>query len=242
MQPVAVLTRLAWMRLLRGRTKWLSGLLALMPPAFAALLVGGGDETPAEAWEIVGFFAMQLPALLAIAVHLAPAVGDELESRTYTYLWSRPMRRRAVLYGKLLATAPPIAALFLLSVVGTWAVIWQGDAGAHLEELARALLATLGVVSAGAMLALATSSLLPRRPLAFVLGYVLLGEQLMGFVPLLQKVSISFHAASISGTHPPELVVGTLADGVLGLVVLSVVWLGVAVWRVESAEYALPDG
>jgi ABC-type transport system involved in multi-copper enzyme maturation permease subunit len=241
MSEVIILARLAWLRLWRGRTKWLSGLLALLPPIFAALLLGGHDGRE-EIWEIVIYFTLSLAVLIAVAVQLAPSVGDELESRTYTYLWSRPVRRSALLLGKLLATTPPIAAAFVVSESVAWAVVWQADAGAHVEQLLRALLATLGVVGAGAALALATSALLPRRPLAFVLGYIMLGEQLLGFVPLLRYTSISFHASAISAAHPSNLVVGTLADGLLGLAVLTVVWLGLAIWRVERAEYALPDG
>jgi hypothetical protein len=242
MSPVTIIARLAWLRLWRGRTKWVTLLLALLPPIFAALLLAGAEEQVPMVWAIATFFTLRLPVLLAVAVHLAPSVGDELESRTYTYLWSRPMPRRALLYGKLLATLPPIAAAFLVSMVAVWVVVFQDDLGAHVTELLRGLLAMAAVIGAGGALTIAASALFPKRPLAFVLGYIMLGEQLLHFVPLLQQVSIAFHASEISGAPMPYMRVGSMLDGLIGLAVLSAIWLGVAIWRVERAEYALPDG
>ncbi len=240
MQPVMILARLAWLRLWRGRTKWVTALLAILPPCFAALLMTEKDDA-VEVWQITLFFALRAAVLLAVAVHLASSVGDELDSKTYTYLWSRPMRRSAVLLGKLLAIAPTVFAAFALSLTATWLVVFQDQAGANLEWLLRGLAAELAVVIAGASIALATSALVPKRPLAFVLGYMMFLERLE-FVPFLQQISIAYHASAISAAHPPSFVVGTATSGVIGILVLSTFWLGLAIWRVENAEYALPDG
>ncbi len=242
MSSVMIVARLAWMRLRRGKAKWVTAVLATVPPLFSLVLLSAGEDDREEVWSMTAYLTMQLLVLLAVATHLSPAVGEELESRTYTYLWSRPMRRSALLFGKLIAVTPAIVAAFALTTTVTWALVFQEQTGARVEELVRALGAVLGVALSGAALSLATSAVFPRHPLAFVLAYVLLGEQLISFVPMLQKISISFHAAGVSGAHPPHLPVGSVMDGVIGLVSLSVAWLALAVWRVERAEYALPDG
>jgi hypothetical protein len=121
-------------------------------------------------------------------------------------------------------------------------VVWGADPAAHLPELARALGATVAVVISGAALALVAGAWVPKWPLAILLLYLLLGERLLEFVPLLQKISIAYHASAISGTHPGKgVVVGSLSEGVIGLLVLSFVWIVLTVWRVETTEYALPD-
>jgi ABC-2 type transport system permease protein len=243
MNAIGIIARLTWMRLRRGRAKWVSALLAVLPPLFAALMqLGPSNEDSDEKWQMAAYFAVQLPVLLATVLHLASAVGDELESKTYTYLWSRPMPRRALLLGKLVGTLPALVVTFLASMTITWAVVWQADAGAHVTELLRALLAVVLAIGASASLALVAGSFFPRHPLALMLVYVIIGEQFIGMVPAVQQVSIAYHAAQVSGAHPPSMLVGDPSDGVIGLVVLTLVWLGLALWKIERAEYALPDG
>jgi ABC-2 type transport system permease protein len=236
-----VIARITWLRLLRGRSKWVSLLLAFLPVVFAALLTLFGADTD-RSWDMVATYVLRLGAMLAVAVHLAPSVGEELESRTYTYLWSRPMPRRALLLGKLVATTPIAAAIFVVSVSATWLVVWQGDAGEHLGDLLSMLLATIGAVAAGSSLALVAGSFFPRHPLAVILGYVIMGDRLLGFIPALRQVSVYFHAISVAGVRDPMLLSATMTAGLVGLLVLTVGWLGLAIWRVERTEYALPDG
>src|SRR6185503_12480129 len=58
--------------------------------------------------------------LLVLAVlppmFIASSIGEEIEDRTITYLWSRPIPRWAVLIGKFLALAP----IAVVLVVGSW--------------------------------------------------------------------------------------------------------------------------
>lgn len=238
---VKVIARITWLRLRRGRSKWVSLLLALLPVVFATLLgVFGADED--RGWEMVMTFTLRLAAMLSVAIHLAPSVGEELESRTYTYLWSRPMPRRALVLGKLVATAPMAAALFVVAVSVSWIIAWQADAGEHLGDLVRALLAVVGAVAAGSSLALVAGTFFPRHPLAVILGYVIVGDRLLGFIPALRMVSVYYHAISIAGVRDPMLLSESLSAGLVGILVLAVGWLALAVWRVERTEYALPDG
>ena len=52
MNAVAIVARLTWLRLRRGRSKWVSALLALVPPAIG-FLFGFDDSTePPERWRV----------------------------------------------------------------------------------------------------------------------------------------------------------------------------------------------
>jgi ABC-type transport system involved in multi-copper enzyme maturation permease subunit len=240
--PIAILARLTWLRLRRGRAKWVSALLALTPPVLGLLLELDESLDPGDRWKLVLYLSL-VPVLLATALHLASAVGDELESRTYTYLWSRPMPRRALIFGKLLGTLPMVAVAFFVSITVLWAVIWQGDAGAHLGELGRALFGVAGAIVASAALALVAGTFFPRYPLAIMLGYVLIGDQLLSIVPAVRQLSITYQAGQLAGVAMPGMPMdGTLTSGLVTLLALTAVWLGLALWRVERTEYALPDG
>jgi ABC-type transport system involved in multi-copper enzyme maturation permease subunit len=175
-----------------------------------------------------------------VSLQLAPAVGEEIESKTYTYLWSRPMNRWSLVVGNFLAIAPLVAAAFALSTLVVYLVSLGGDAAVGPMDLARSMAAAaLAVCAAGAM-ALGAGSLFPRRPLAFVLAYVSL-EVLQNFVPALRQISIAHHAYGLAGLTGLGFDVGTPVEGLIGLSVLLAVWMGVAVWRVETTEYSLPD-
>jgi hypothetical protein len=233
-----ILARLAWTRFLRGNTKWLVLLLAAAPPILAGIALAAGEGS-SDVWNANGMG--QLPAILAVSIQLAPSVGEEIETRTYTYLWSRPMQRWALVMGNFVAIVPAIAAAFALSTVVVYVMCLGGDLSAGPVELARNTgAAALSVCAAGAM-ALGAGALFPRRPLAFVLGYLSI-EVLQNFIEALRQVSIAHHAASLAGRGGgPAGVTGSPTEGLIGLGVLLVVWLGVAVWRVEATEYSLPD-
>jgi ABC-type transport system involved in multi-copper enzyme maturation permease subunit len=239
---VSAVARLTWMRLWRSRSPLVTLLLAAAPPLLAGLVVAAGRNDAEDAWAAGAYIGLGLALFIAAAVLLAPSIGEELETRTYTYLWSRPLRRRVVVFGKLLGIAPALVGLFAISLTVTWGVAFRGEAGDHLGDLARALLAVVLVTGASASFAIAAGTLFPRRPLGMVLGYVFAIERLGTLVAALSDISVPYHAAAILDIRPPGIVPsGDLMDGVIGLAWWSALWLAVAVWRVERTEYALPD-
>src|SRR5207237_965006 len=52
---------------------------------------------------------------------VSSSIGEEIEDRTTTYLWSRPLARWTVVGGKLLALVPVVLALAL----GGWFVAYE---------------------------------------------------------------------------------------------------------------------
>ncbi|HEX7700975.1 MAG TPA: ABC transporter permease subunit, partial [Kofleriaceae bacterium] len=108
---LSALARLTFTRLLRGKLMWVSLAIACLPIALATAL-GREPSTALDiTFKIELFVIAILPALFA-----APAIGEELEDRTATYLWSRPLPRWSILAGKLLALAPFVMAI----LVGSW--------------------------------------------------------------------------------------------------------------------------
>src|SRR5262252_8274854 len=108
MTGAAAMARLSWLRLWRGRAVWLTALLLAVPPVVAL----GTSVRLADAgarWSAVADLSFRSLVLIAPVIHLAGALADEIEGKTYTYLWSRPIRREIILAGKVLAVTPLLA-------------------------------------------------------------------------------------------------------------------------------------
>jgi ABC-type Na+ efflux pump permease subunit len=234
MSPATIIiARLTLVRTFRGRT-WIVALLLMLFPLLIAAL--------ARRPEPVFALLLKMPLLLATAVMLAPALADELESKTHTYLWSRPVSRTALLYGKLLALAPPIMVGFAASAVGVWLIVGGDDPTVLARTLGAIALTTL---AAGGF-AVGAGAIFTRRPLVVVLAYLLIGESLLQFVPLLQKLSLAYYAWGVAGLTPPgssrQLLEPVSGPGAaLGLLILGGSWLALGAWRVTRGEYATTD-
>jgi len=126
---IATLVGVTLKRLTRGKALWIAAGLAALPVVFAVVLQGAGrSASPSELFAPTMLLFAVLPALLVGA-----SVGEEIEDRTSTYLWSRPIARWAVLAGKLCALTPIVIAL----IVGGWyagVIIWAEAAPSLVAE------------------------------------------------------------------------------------------------------------
>lgn len=232
MQATLVIARYAWMRLWRGKSYWISVLLALAPVVLA-LLPGATAGTPADRWRRALELAIQIVPLSA-AIQLAQAVAEELEGHTVTYLWTRPISRTALLAGKLLASLPVVLGVAVLPVVVAYAITHVGglSAGTNLGALGGALAATvLGGLTAS-MVAVGIGALFPRQAFVVALAYLLFLDKVLGFVPNLGYVSIMHHMRVLAGF---EAEVGPAAAAV-ALLVLALAWLGIGIARLRTLE------
>ena len=86
-----ILAGLSLRRLFRSRVIWISAIVAMAP--LLVQVAAGGTASMKNEWR--DLYSM-LTVVLAIipALHMAPAVAEEIEDRTFTYLWSRPFPRR----------------------------------------------------------------------------------------------------------------------------------------------------
>src|SRR5262245_53382497 len=97
---LATLVGVTLRRLSRQRALWVLLLISLLPAFLASFLHGR-----TSIFDLVATSQLIVTALLA-SVFVAASVGEEIEDRTTTYLWSRPIARWTIIVGKLLALAP----------------------------------------------------------------------------------------------------------------------------------------
>ncbi len=132
---------------------------------------------------IWGFFVRFSVPVLAIFYGTA-LIADEIDDKTITYLFTRPIPRGAVLVGKYLAYLACTIFVVLPAVMLVWILIVpiQGQLAASFLDLVKDLgVLALGLVVYGAVFALAGTAL--KRPLVFGLVFVFLWENVTMALP-----------------------------------------------------------
>jgi ABC-2 type transport system permease protein len=242
MIEILVIARMTLMRLVRGRSLWISVLLAVMPIAFAVLLASQ-RASAADAREAVGAMTVRLLILVAAALLLAPAIAEEVELGTISYLWSRPVPRASVPLGKVVAIAPLLMIAFGVSLAIAWSITSTGGDEWGLRPgppLLRVELVMMGEILAACLFAVGAGAVFPKHPFVFVMAYVLLGEQTLSFVPGFASLSIAHHALE-AAQLPSGGTEEKLANAIGGMIVLAVLWLGIGLWRLGRTEYVKVD-
>jgi ABC-type transport system involved in multi-copper enzyme maturation permease subunit len=226
--------RLTWLRLRRGRTVWISLLLFCVPLSVAAIAALRVEDAWTRWWHVADLTLRSL-VLLAPVVHLAPAVSEEIDQQTDTYLWSRPIPRPALLFGKMLVVTPALVLLSSVAIVAAWLISRAGAGDTPLEWLWPALTAVVTGVVATSAFALGVGSLYTRQPLAVAVGWVLVFEQVIPAIPTLQHLSTLFNTQVIA--HIPHSFIQkadtSVPASLISLAVLSVVWLSLATWKIR---------
>jgi hypothetical protein len=184
--------------------------------------------------------ALRFVATLATVIHLAPALSDEVDGKTWTYLWSRPFPRPALLYGKVLAIAPAVMVLATISLGVAYLITFETDPGTHLPALARSLGGAYAATLGAAAFAVAIGSLFPRHPLVFGLAWFA-ADQILFLVPNVAKLSSLYHARFLAGLPASKAEPESVAAAALWLVGLTIAMLAVGGWRVRRSEYARAD-
>ncbi|HWO20333.1 MAG TPA: ABC transporter permease [Kofleriaceae bacterium] len=221
---VGTIAAITLRRLLRGRTLWVAGVIALVPVAFGAVLRSVGPQGDL-ADELLTFQMLVLAVLPPMFI--ASSIGEEIEDRTITYLWSRPIPRWAVVVGKLLALAPPSVALVVVS--------WHLGCSLGLEAVPplRSHLALAGAAAVVSAIATGIAVLVPRHGMALTIGYMLL-DFWLGIMPAsIQNLSVLHHVLAISFPPPEGSDVLTAA---IWMAVVGGGWLGAGLWRIRGLE------
>lgn len=220
MTAILVLARLTLVRVLRGRAVWVSGAIAAFPILFAFV---ARDRAPDLADQLLVFEQFVLAILPAMFV--ASSIGEEIEDRTMTYLWSRPLPHGAVLAGKLVALIPLVIALSL--------ACWLGSlAAGNAPITARGIAGIATGAAAICILAAGMALLVPRQGTALTICYLLFFDLPFGYLPAsLRAVSVSFHTRVLCGAEA-----GSVAASLGELGVLVAIWGGVAIWRLRRLE------
>jgi ABC-type transport system involved in multi-copper enzyme maturation permease subunit len=179
-------------------------------------------------------------------------IADEVDDKTITYLFTRPIARGAVLLGKYLAYLVCSALVVLPSVVLLYLLIVpiRGDLGGSFGPLLidLGLLAT-GLAVYGALFALVGAAL--KRPLVIGLVFVIGWEPTVLVVPgYLRRFTVAHYVQGLVPHAMPQT--GTLdflqglfrdvpstGSSLLWLAAILAVSLWLAVWIVEHREYVV---
>jgi len=212
-------------RLLRGRAMWIGLGISALPLIFAGLVRG---RAPNRAGNVLDLLIL-LELLFAVLppLFVASSIGDEIEDRTTTYLWSRPLPRWTILAGKLLALVPIVIVLQVASAGGALAIAGAVTVPACVAMAAGA--AAVSLVSAG------IATLVPKHGMALAICYVLLLDLPVGFLPAsLRQASITHNVRTIAGLDPT--IADTAASAGIGMAVVAGVWLALALYRIRRLE------
>jgi ABC-type transport system involved in multi-copper enzyme maturation permease subunit len=181
-------------------------------------------------------------------------IADEVDDKTITYLFTRPIQRSAVIVGKYLAYLVCTILLLLPSVVVVFFVIVPLGRGSSVGGLFPTLLSDLGMLAAGlaaygAVFALVGARI--KRPLLAGLVFALGWEPVILLVPgYLKRLSVAYYLQPlVMHELPREGPAFTLmrifreqpglATGLAGLAVITGAALWLASRVVETREYVL---
>lgn len=186
-------------------------------------------------------------APLVLAFYASQSVAEEVQGRTITYLWSRPIPRWALPLGKYLGTVLITATLLSLSLVACYLVAMIPAGSALFSELPLLALGLVSVVVATlyfAAVAAAFGALIASFPFAVMLIYVLAIDIAMSFVPGMIKVlSMTVHLRVIAGLYRPQTGVFSadpqLTAGISMpvVIVVAALWLFLAIGVATTSEY-----
>ena len=179
-------------------------------------------------------------------------IADEVDDKTITYLFTRPIPRSAVLFGKYLAYLVCTIFVILPSVLVCWLLIvpMGGSLGPSFPDLLKDLgLLALGLIVYGALFAMVGA--LMARPLLAGLLFALGWENVVMLIPgYLKRLTVAYYVQGLvphamPSDSPMSLVQAALrtspplADSLITLAVIGVGCLWLAGRAVSTREYVL---
>ena len=181
-------------------------------------------------------------------------IADEVEDRTITYLFTRPIRRSAILLGKYLAYLACTILLVLPSVVLVYFItvpIGDGSSlGREFPSLAKDLgMLALGLAAYGAVFALVGAWL--KRPLVIGLVFAFGWEPgVLLFPGYLKRLTVAHYLQGLVPHAMPQdptvaalmqffTELPTIGSSLVGLAAITAGALWMAARAVESREYVL---
>ena len=245
MNFVMTYARLAWLSMRRKKLLWICAGLSLLPAVASLALIAqgnGGRDLYDNLMKL--YFSFMVPFVPTLL--LAPAVSDEVEGRTWTFLFARPAPRVTMLLGKFVAAGAASAVILAASLALAWGLCLtrlSTDFGPELVHFLRTeLAAVLGVFAFGA-LAAALGTAFVKHPLIAALIYLLVIETWLGSSPMvLNVISISWHLRNLADLGQPSNFGWTAhlpaALSALILAALPAGLLSLAGFKLKTAEWA----
>jgi len=179
-------------------------------------------------------------------------IADEVDDKTITYLFTRPIPRGAVLVGKFLAYLVCTLCVVLPSIMMVWLIIipMGGSLGESFPDLIKDLgILAVGLAVYGAVFAFVGSAV--KRPLLVSLFFVIGWENaVMAFPGYLKRFTVAYYVQGlVPHAMPNDSTVSlvqrifqetpSLSESVIGMAVIlfGFLWLGAR--TVSRREYVL---
>jgi ABC-type transport system involved in multi-copper enzyme maturation permease subunit len=251
----------AWLQLreiFSGKKIWLAVLLAAFPVALTLVVVraGGWDEGRPDILLYVKltFLFVLHPMLTCPLLSLlygTAIVNADVERKTITYLFTRPVAKWKIVAGKYAAVVGFLAGPVTLSLLICWALL-GAPGGARFIGIM--LTAVLGAVAAYTAVFAAIGTLFRNRPLVVGLLYAFVVEGVLSFIPgaMVNAVTVTYYLRSLAfrAAHvelPPELAfltrfaAASLPESVAVLLGIAACALTIASVVVTRREYSVAD-
>lgn len=252
MSGFLLVARHACSQALRGRRGVALVLLALLPVALALLNVRFSDRTTLTHFlgtVLMGTFQFVVPfgaLFLGVAV-----LGDEIEGRTITYLFTRPLPRPVYFAGRLFGFAGAFAIILTAALLAVCLIFRR-----RLDLSGREIAGTLAIALAGFVVYtvfFAMLRALTRRAIfaGFLLAFIIEGWiskmphsglsrcSVWHHLALLQtrlfSTRLSFHDG-LKGIAPTE----TVSSSITVLASVFLVAVAVGCWHVQTREVNVP--
>lgn len=218
-------------RMVRGKTIWVAWIFAVLPVLLAMTMKQAGK--PLE-WKEMFVPLVMLAGVLA-PLFMASSMAEEIEDKTFTYLWSRPIPRWSVVIGKLMASIPIASGIMCGAVAICFFFAKEGTT----DMLVRALAASVAGATAMCMVSAGLAILVPRAGMAVTYGYLLVLDLPIGAMPFsLRNMSVTHQireVAGVGGEDKPLWITLIWLAGIGGF------WLAIAFWRLLRAEFSTGD-
>lgn len=213
---------------------------------------GSGMAGPAIFGLMIWVFYLRFTVPVLGVFYGTSLIADEVEDKTITYLFSRPIPRGSVLVGKYFAYVICTVFVVLPSVAIVYLAIVPvgGSLGASFIDLLKDLvLLAVGLAVYGAVFAWIGAWF--RRPLLIGLVFIFGWEQLaLAFPGYLKRFTVAYYLQALVPHAMPNDSILSLAQGIfrespslttsiIGLALILVVFLALAASSVERQEYVL---
>jgi ABC-type transport system involved in multi-copper enzyme maturation permease subunit len=236
---LATLYRVQLQHMLRTR-KTIALFTVQLIPVIIGLIMAIRTDTDGLVFfrDIISMVTFPFLVPLAALFYGGPAIVEEMEGRTLTYLTLRPISRPALYLGKVLAGITVAAAQVIIPMVLLFivCVAKSSDFGATLGSLAQLSgAAALGVVTYSLIFAMLgavfATSMLPS------ILYFVFFEMMLAVLPVLELASVRYYIRTLAGLNAGERL-GPLEGLILDQPIVFSWWVGALILSLLSAVAA----
>jgi ABC-2 type transport system permease protein len=198
---------------------------------------------------VVALYYVRNVVPLAALFYATALVADEVESKTITYLLSRPLERTAILVGKFGAYLVTMLCLSLPAQVLTFFLLVTARSTVGLGAYVPNLFADMGVLALASLVYGALFTLLGvllRRPMILGLLFLFIWELMANLPGYMPRLTVTAYLRSLLSYRPPQeglgAIFGQVLPTALSLSVLgveTVVFLAGAAWIFSRREFVL---